>query len=321
MQNNPLVTFFFKPIQVIVLTLFIGNVHSQSPTPDDRRISPKIITQAFLDSTRTLTKGDKKLNATYLSLVYNFWDIDSVEWVYTEAKVPKGEAPLKSYYCAIQGYVYYCGLQTNSEKERRIIFSVWDAKEGSSKKSEVVDKDRAILISAGEGVVFNRFGREGSGVHTHRQFNWQEDSTYKFLIHTAPDSISRTTTITLFVEIENIWKLIAKIKRPEYIGYEKGAAAFLEDFSSRDDRHRRSVSFQNFWVRKVSGDWKEITKAHYYLPFGDSNRKIKDYGCGISTSHGFMLSSGGGFTDTYLPPAIWVTRNASKIIPVSIMPE
>lgn len=306
---------------ILSITCFSENMYSQTFTQSNKAISPNILTQSYLDSTRTLTRGNKKLNAPYLSLVYNFWDVDSVEWIYTEVRVPKGEAPLKTYYCAIQGYMYYCGIQTNSRSERRIIFSVWDSKEGKDKKNEVPDAEKAILIIPGNGIVFNRFGGEGSGIHTHYPFNWQEDSTYKFLIHTVPDSVSKTSTIALFVEVDNKWKLIAKIKRPEFIGYEKGAAAFIEDFSNRDDRHRRSVSFQNFWVRKVSGDWKEITTVYYHLPFGDRNRKIKDYGCSLSTSHGFMLTSGGGFTDSFLQPPIWLTRNATNIIPVNKMPE
>jgi hypothetical protein len=300
--------------------LFCGDGYSQTLIPN-KTISPKTITQSYLDSTRYLNTGHKKLNAAYLSLAYNFRDVDSVEWIYSEVRVPKGEAPLSTYYCAIQGYGYYCGIQTNSRTERRIIFSVWDSKDGKDKKDEVPLEERAILISPGDGVVFNRFGKEGSGVHTHYPFHWQEDSTYKFLIHTVPDHRLETTTITLFVDVDNKWMLIAKIKRPEFIGYEKGASAFMEDFSSRDDRHRRSASFQNFWVRKVSGDWKEITRVYYNLPFGDRNRKIKDYGCGLSTSYGFMLTSGGGFTDTFLEPAVWLTRNAKNIIPVEKLPE
>ena len=120
--------------------------------------------------------------------------------------------------------------------------------------------------------------------------------------------------------MDNQWKMVAKIKRPEFVGYEKGGWSFLEDFGT-DDLHRRSASFQNLWIRQNSGRWTEITKAYYYLGFGDNNRKIKDYGCALSDSYGFMLSSGGGFTKTYLSPPIWVERKAKKEIPINEMPE
>ncbi|MEO8820215.1 MAG: DUF3472 domain-containing protein [Ginsengibacter sp.] len=284
------------PIKSFHLLLFIFilcKVNAQKVKQAEKETLPVIVTQPYLDSTRSLTQGNSKMNAAYLTLTYNFNNIDSVEWIYDEVKVPRGEAPVKTYYCAISGYIYYCGLQVNSKKERRIIFSVWDNKYGKNNKNQSSDSIRPKLISVGKDVITERFGNEGSGIHTHYKYDWHEDSVYKFLIHTVPDSILKTTTVTLFVEINNQWKMIAKIKRPQCIGYEKGAMSFLEDFNGKDDEHRRSASFQNQWVRKVSGEWVEVTKAFYTLPFGDKNRKIKDYGCGLSSSHGFMLTSGG----------------------------
>lgn len=310
-----------KSFHLLLFIFASSAINAQNIKQTEKDTVPILITQSFLDSTRSLTKGNSKLNATYVALSYNFNNIDSVDWIYNEVRVPKGEAPVKTYYCAITGYIYYCGLQVNSKKERRIIFSVWDYNWGKNNKNQTPDSLRPTLISSAENLVIDRFGSEGSGIHTHYKYSWQEDSVYKFLIHTVPDSISKTAIITLFVEIDNQWKMIAKIKRPEYIGYEKGAISFLEDFSGKDDKHRRSASFQNQWVRKVSGEWIEITKAYYTLPFGDKNRKIKDYGCGLSTSNGFMLTSGGGFTRAYLPTPIWIKRVPNGIIPVKLMPE
>jgi hypothetical protein len=313
-------TWIHNALFVITLISCHGKLYSQTPTPGDKAILPAFITQSHLDSTRSLTQGDNKLNAAYLGLVYNFRNIDSVEWIYSEIKVPNGEAPLKTYYCVIQGYQYYCGIQTNSKTERRIIFSAWDTR-GGKNNVDIPDAEKAVLVSAGDGVVFNRFNNEGSGIHTHYRFDWKEDSTYKFVVHTVPDPVSKTTTVTLFVEIERIWKLMATIRRPEFIGYEKGAGAFMEDFTGRDDQHRRSASFQNTWVRNVSGKWSEINKAWFYLPFGDRNRKMKDYGCGLSTTNGFMLISGGGFTGAYLTTPVWVKKGSTGIIPVIKLPE
>jgi hypothetical protein len=309
-----------RSVLLLIYGFITFKLSAQFP-PNVKEISPQITTQSYLDSTRELTKGKPELNAPYVALTYDFRNVDSVEWIYTEIKVPKGEAPLHTYYCAIGGYGYYCGIQINSRKERRIIFSVWDSANGNNNKKLIPEAKKAVLISAAPNVKVTRFGNEGSGIHTHYKYDWQEDSTYKFLIHSIPDSISRTTTITLFVEIEGGWKMIAKIKRPEYIGFEKASGSFMEDFSSKDDEHRRSASFQNQWVRKISGGWIEITKAYFSQPFENKNREIKDYGCGISESNGFMLSSGGGFTGTYLHPPVWVMKNNGGIIPLKKMPE
>ncbi|WP_106602872.1 DUF3472 domain-containing protein [Chitinophaga ginsengisoli] len=285
-------------------------------------ISPlNIITQANLDSTRYLTKGDKRLNAPYLTLSYDLNNIDSVEWVYAEIKVPQGEAPLHTYYSVIGGNLFYSGIQTISKTERRIIFSVWDANSGDNDKEKVPDSARAVLLAAKKNIVYSRFGNEGSGVHTHYVYDWKEDSTYKFLIHAVPDSFKNSTTFTLFVDFDKHWEMIAKIRTPQSQGYPKYIHSFIEDFSTRDDEHRRSASFENVWVRKTNGAWKEITQAIFNLPFGDKNRKFKDYGCALSTSFGFMLSSGGGYTGTYIPVPALIKRNAKGIVPLKTMPE
>jgi hypothetical protein len=284
-------------------------------------VSPRLVTQSYLDSTRGLTKGERNLNAPSVALTYDLRNIDSVEWIYAEIKVPKGEAPLHTYYSAISGYGYYCGLQTNSKKEKRIIFSVWDSANGNNNQKLAPGSTRAVLIAAAPHVIYNRFGNEGSGVHTHYIYDWSEDSTYKFLLHTVPDLISNTTTITLFVELKRNWEMIAKIRRPENISFEKAFSSFMEDFSSKDDVHRRSASFQNQWVCKRSGEWVEINKAYFSQPSGDKNRKIKDYGCGRSDSNGFLLSSGGGFTDSYLTTPVWVIKERTGSIPLKTLPE
>ncbi|MDE1191299.1 MAG: DUF3472 domain-containing protein [Arachidicoccus sp.] len=280
----------------------------------------KYISSKYLDSTRDLTKGNNNLNATYLTLNYELNNIDSVEWAYAEVRVPKGEAPLYTYYSVLGGSSFYSGIQVNSEQERRIIFSVWDAKGGNNNKNVTADSSRATLISADKNAFVDRFGNEGSGVHTHLIFDWKEDSIYKFLIHAVPNFIENSTTYTLFVKVDENWKMIAKIKTPHFSNYLKYAYSFLEDFSSHDDTHRRAVSYQNIWVRTVTGNWKEITQGRFYLPFGDKGRAIKDYGCGLS-SNGFMLISGGGFNGTYIPTPALVIRHSTNIIPLNKMPE
>src|SRR5215216_2009663 len=137
MQGHLFTTRLIKSLQFVSSVFLTGNIYSQGLAQTDKAVMPGIITQSYLDSTRPLSKGNNKLNAAYLGLVYNFRDIDSVEWIYAEVKVPKGEAPVKTYYCAIQGYIFYCGIQANSKEERRIIFSVWDSKWGNKNKNEV----------------------------------------------------------------------------------------------------------------------------------------------------------------------------------------
>ncbi|WP_221410979.1 DUF5077 domain-containing protein [Elizabethkingia sp. JS20170427COW] len=48
----------------------------------------------------------------------------SYNWLYEEVEVPKGYDPLSTFYMAIGFYRGYFGMQTNSDTERRVLFSV-----------------------------------------------------------------------------------------------------------------------------------------------------------------------------------------------------
>ena len=295
-------------------------VTKENPYTDTLKIS-KLITQNYLDSTKNLTTGNPQLNAPYLSLYYDLQRTDSIEWAYGEINVPKNEAPVNTYYCILGGNYFYSGIQVNSGTERRIIFSVWDAKGGNNDKNLVADSARATLLYACKDLYTDRFGGEGSGVHTHLIFDWKEGTTYKFLLNAQPDFKEKSTTYTFFVQTDNKWKMLAKIKTPYFSSYIKYLYSFLENFGRNDGMNRRSASYQNIWVNQVNGCWNEITRPSFHLPFGDNNRLKKDYGCGLSTANGFMLSSGGGFTDTYIPENSFIQRPATGIIPVLQMPD
>ncbi len=289
-------------------TTFQGGIHPHL----------KPLTPADLDRTRLLTQGSKKHGAAYLAL--NYFLKEPADWIYAEINVPTGEAPAHTYYSVLGGRLFYSGIQVHSTRERRVIFSVWDANAGNNNPRQVPDSMRATLLEKGPQVFSSRFGREGSGVHTHLVYDWKEDATYKFLIHLQPDSVHHQTIYTLFFEKDQRWKRIAKISTPTLMKSLTEAQAFLEDFSTHDDRHRRSASYQ-MWVHTLSGEWQEVTQAVLTLPFGDQNRSVKDYGCGLSTSNGFLLSSGGGYTETYVPIPTLVQRPQSEKKPVIDLPE
>ena len=53
----------------------------------------------------------------------------SYDWIYEEILVPEGSDPLATYYMSLGFYRGYMGIQTNSDTERRVLFSVWDSKD------------------------------------------------------------------------------------------------------------------------------------------------------------------------------------------------
>ncbi len=269
----------------------------------------EIVSISGLDSTLGLTTGQPGYNATSLILWYN---IDSyqndAEWFYDEVLVPHNEDPPTTYYCAIGGDDFYCGIQVQSSTERRVIFAVWDN-----------NSERATVDTAGDGVVVYRFDNEGAGMHTHWVYNWNVDSTYKFLIHILPDTTDSSRTITMFFGYNSVWKMIAKIRQPKNLSYLKYSYSFLEDWSGNDDVHRRAAYYKNQWIRKADGQWQEITSATFNVSYGD-DRTVKDYGCRLGPDYSFLLVSGGGYPGYYLADYTVIKRFNNGIIPIAQLP-
>ena len=65
----------------------------------------------------------------------------------------------------------YCGIQHNSTRERRTIFSIWDTSPQLHPKVTEADPD----------TVFGRFGGEGEGGHTHMLWPWNTNDTFPVL--------------------------------------------------------------------------------------------------------------------------------------------
>lgn len=62
---------------------------------------------------------------------------------------------------AIGFYRGYLGMQTNSEAERRILFSVWDSKDAEHDHT-ITHEDYVSLVDKGEETTVNSFGGEGT---------------------------------------------------------------------------------------------------------------------------------------------------------------
>ena len=78
----------------------------------------------------------------------------------------------------------YCGIQHNSEQERRTIFSIWDTSPQLHPRTTEADPD----------AVFGRFGGEGEGGHTHMLWPWKEGEPFQFFVHKQPAPMPRPPT-------------------------------------------------------------------------------------------------------------------------------
>lgn len=234
-----------------------------------------------------------------------------VEWFYNEVTVPKGNDVIGSYYMANGFGEGYFGMQVNSAKERRILFSVWSPFQTDDPK-QIPDDQKIRLERKGAAVITNDFGNEGAGGQSFLHYNWQAGQTYKFLLRGLPGTDGYTAYTAYFLAPDAAgWQLIASFKRPKTTTYLKSLYSFLENFTPETGHIQREVQFSNQWVRSKDGQWQELTNVQFT---GDNTAKKAyrmDYAGGLNPNQRFFLRNC-GFFDTYTPLGSRFTRPAQN---------
>ena len=99
----------------------------------------------------------------------------------------------------------YCGIQHNSEKERRTIFSIWDTSPDLHPK----------VTAADLRTLHNRFGGEGEGGHTHMLWDWKVGDTFQFFVQKVPGTGDTTDArYYVFDRTTKKWLHSATIQSP-----------------------------------------------------------------------------------------------------------
>ena len=152
----------------------------------------------------------------------------------------------------------YCGIQHNSEKERRTIFSIWDTSPDLHPK--VTEADPKAL--------FNRFGGEGTGAHTHMLWDWKLGETFHFFVRKKPGAATDTTDTRFYVydRDQKKWLHSATITNPN--GGKKCVAtfggslnSFLENFAGKE-RSAPKLALYRLWLGPSVEKMKCLTRAH-----------------------------------------------------------
>jgi hypothetical protein len=229
-------------------------------------------------------------NTASVHLLYPLSDSMKVISFYNEITVPENADPLYSYYMACGFARGYLGIQVNSASERRVIFSVWDAGNEATDRNKVAAENKVQLMAKGEDVVADGFGNEGTGGHSHWAYNWKAGVTYKFLVTAAMDSATATTSYAgyFFIPETQKWKLIACFKAPKDGKPLQHLYSFVENFDGSNGQLLRKAFFSNQWIRRESGEWKEITKSSFsYDATGKAGDRI-DYGGGVDRNQFYL---------------------------------
>jgi len=235
------------------------------------------ITQAILAVALTGLVGAADVQGQHL-----FWNLEEQKGatcLYGEVTVLATHPAI--YYCGANWHPGepaggYCGIQHNSQKERRTIFSIWDTS----------DKLHPQVTAADSRTIFNRFGGEGEGAHTHMLWPWQAGDSFQFYVRKDPGLAPETTDTRYYVydRAQQKWLHSATINNPNgghksVTTFGGGLNSFLENFAGRD-KSVPKLALYRLWLgtevnnlkclTRAAGDgtWGELHDA-YFLAEGD----------------------------------------------------
>jgi len=216
---------------------------------------------------------------------------DSVLWFYNEVQVPEAYDVPGSFYMA-NGFAHgYFGMQVNSPKERRILFSVWSPHE-TDKPEDIPEDKRVELLKKGEDVVAGKFGNEGSGGQSYLKYPWKANRSYQFLLKGQPKDSSTVYTAYFRAPATDGWKLIASFNRPREATYLDHLHSFLENFLPSRGNQTRQGYYSNQWVYDHQGQWHEITKARFSADATARKGDRLDYAGGTNSGCFFLKNCG-----------------------------
>ena len=227
--------------------------------------------------------------------------------------------PVNTYYMATGFARGYFGMQVNSPTERRIIFSVWDAGDGTNAKdrSTVAADDQVRLLGKGEGVVAEVFGNEGTGGHSHLVYDWKTGSTQRFFVTAAIDGTHTIYSGYWFHPDKQRWQLIASFRAPKDGQGLRRLYSFSENFGGSSGNIVRKALYGAQWVRLASGEWRELTTATFsHDATGKENRL--DRWMGVENGQFFLQH--GGFVDGFTASGASFTRPSSGKPPRIALP-
>jgi len=261
---------------------------------------------------------DPRRNAASVHLRYPTDSTQPILGFYNE--VMAFDDPVTTYYMACGFSRGYFGMQVNSATERRIIFSVWDAANGTTAtdRSTVDSANYTQLVAKGDGVVAEVFGNEGTGGHSHLVYPWKTGSTQRFFVTAKPEGDATVYSGFWFHPEQQAWKLIASFRAAKDGNGLRRLYSFSENFGGSTGHLRRKAVFGPQWIQQSDGSWHELTTATFtHDATGKENRLDRFMGV---TDDLFFLSHG-GFGPGYTASGTTFSRNPIGKAPVIALPD
>jgi len=247
-------------------------------------------------------------------LRYDVSPDQQLEFAYSEISVPAGYDPVGSFFMANGFSEGYFGFQVNSDKERRVLFSVWSPFKTDNPK-DIPPEQKIVALARGHDVHLGEFGNEGSGGQSYLRYPWKAAVAYRFLTRVKPDGKGNTIYAAWFSEADaKQWRLIARFQRPATSKYLTGFHSFLENFDPTRGHLERRGFYSNQWVRDVDGQWHECNSSIFSVdPTGKDHHRLDFFGG--SDGNRFYLRNGGFFSQTAEPGAKFLRNSNNKLRP------
>lgn len=208
----------------------------------------------------------------------------------TKEVIVKKSTP-DTYFCAIGFEMGYFGLQELGNGKKVFIFSVWDDFNGDN-PSDVSSEKRVKAIQVGQNIRLQRFGNEGTGIQTFFDYNWQENTAYRFRVEATQDGGYTIFSANVFLPETNEWKLMAILKTPVKISYISNQYSFIEDFLRSDSSHliKRSAQFRDIGSLDQFGN-HSLAQKIYFDPVIES--PFENINLTKSIDNSFVMETGG----------------------------
>ncbi|MBK7907260.1 MAG: DUF3472 domain-containing protein [Gemmatimonadetes bacterium] len=257
-------------------------------------------------------------NAASVHLRYPVDSAEVITGFYNE--IIAVDDPVTTYYMATGFARGYFGMQVNSPTERRIIFSVWDAGNGTNAddRSTVAADDQTQLLGKGDGVVAEVFGNEGTGGHSHLVYDWQTGSTQRFFVTARLHGTHTIYSGYWFHPERQRWMLIASFRAPKDGQGLRRLYSFSENFGGETGHLRRKARFGPAWIRLASGEWRELTTATFSH---DVTGRADRFDRTMGVEDGRFFLRHGGFVSGATPPGAAFTRPATGAPPAIDLPR
>lgn len=241
--------------------------------------------------------------------VHLWWSAPEGTDFYNEARVQ--ESTPGSYFMACGWNTGYFGIQELGNKDKLVLFSVWDPAKGDDAKAVPPEKRVEVLYNDPD-VKVGRFGGEGTGAQAKLASFWTLGERCRFLVRA--EVVDQKTSYTGWFrrDADKSWKKLATFRVATRGMPLKGYYSFVEDFrrDGKSPHERRSALYGPGWVRTLKKEWVPITQAS----FGADGTKLDNIDATVSPK-GYTLSTGGATTQTRKLRSVLALEHPMQVLP------